>query len=67
MPSDVLVVTHGIQLRLLLMALLDWTVDQFNATGYPPNCGRYVLERQWDGHYELKTPLPVRPTKEVAA
>lgn len=67
MPTDVLIIGHGIQLRLLLIAQLGWTVDQFYAVGSPPNCGRYVLELAPGGRYDLATELPTRITAAAAA
>lgn len=57
-PDNVLIVTHGFAMRVLLMRWLHWTVDQFHALGNPPNCFRAELRLNGDDYYELMTPLP---------
>jgi len=42
---NIVIVTHGLALRLFLMAWFRWTVEQFESTTNPPNCGVAVLER----------------------
>lgn len=49
---SVVIVTHGLALRLFLMAWFRWTVEQFESTTNPPNCGVAVLERV-DGTYRM--------------
>ena len=49
----VIIVTHGLALRLFLMRFFQWTVEQFEATHNPPNCGMAIMERLPDGRYRL--------------
>lgn len=58
MPDNILIVTHGFTMRVLLMRWLHLTVDQFHAMGNPPNC--YCAELRLDdtGHYQLDEPFP---------
>jgi len=49
----VLIITHGLALRLFLMRFFQWTVEQFEATHNPPNCGLAIMERRADGRYCL--------------
>mmetsp|Transcript_36786 Transcript_36786/g.59318 ORF Transcript_36786/g.59318 Transcript_36786/m.59318 type:complete len:328 (+) Transcript_36786:250-1233(+) len=51
--STIVIVTHGLALRLFLMRYFQWTVEQFEATHTPPHCGLAVMERLSDGRYEL--------------
>lgn len=41
----IIIVTHGLALRLFLMAWFQWTVEEFEDTENPPNCGLAVMER----------------------
>jgi len=50
---DIVIVTHGLALRLFLMRWFQWTVEQFESTYNPPNGGLAVMVRQADGRYEL--------------
>lgn len=56
-PSNALLVTHGMTLRLFLMRWFHYTVEQFEALKNPPNCAVVVLELQDDGKYRLVTPM----------
>uniref|UniRef100_A0A7S4P656 Phosphoglycerate mutase n=2 Tax=Guillardia theta TaxID=55529 RepID=A0A7S4P656_GUITH len=52
--SNVIIITHGLALRLFLMRWFQWSVEQFEATHNPPNCGIAVMERlPEDGRYRL--------------
>ena len=42
-------VTHGITARLFIMRWLHWTVEDFEETLNPPNCGIMHLRRREDG------------------
>jgi len=45
-PKDtVIIVTHGLAIRLFLMRWFQWTVDQFEETRTPGCCQMAVLER----------------------
>jgi broad specificity phosphatase PhoE len=64
-PSNVLIVTHGITMRLFCMRWFHWTVEEFEALSNPDNAetralllqpsGRYVLDRPFD---RWRTPGP---------
>jgi broad specificity phosphatase PhoE len=56
-PENVLVVTHGVTLRILLMRILNWRVEEFEDVYNPENCELFVLEQNGEGDYELVTPL----------
>jgi broad specificity phosphatase PhoE len=43
--ATVVIVTHGLTLRLFLMRFFHWSVEQFERTANPPNCGFVVMER----------------------
>ena len=56
-PENVLIVTHGMTLRLFLMRWFHWTVEEFEQIANPGNCQLVVLERQPGGKYRLATAL----------
>ena len=56
-PQNTLVVTHGVTLRVLLMRVLNWSVEEFESVDNPKNCELYILEQNDKGDYELITPL----------
>lgn len=56
-PPAALIVGHGFQLRILLMAWLHWKVEEFEAKRNLRNCEVLRLELQADGKYQLVTPL----------
>lgn len=52
-PENVLIVTHGMLLRLFLMRWFHWNVEEFESYHNPRNCQVFVMEIQEDGHYIL--------------
>jgi len=49
----VIIITHGLALRLFLMRFFQWTVEQFESTHNPHNFGLAIMERLSDGRYRL--------------
>ena len=50
----ILIVTHGLTMRLLLMKLFAWDVDTFECVYNPANCGMWVLRKNHQTRvYEL--------------
>eukprot|EP01046_Picozoa_sp_COSAG06_P055665 COSAG06_NODE_10302_length_1707_cov_1.855100_2_plen_402_part_01 len=45
---NVVIVTHGLTLRLFLMRWLRWSVTQFETSHNPPNAAVIVMERRQD-------------------
>ncbi len=43
--TNLVVVTHGLALRIFLARWLHWTVAEYEAVYNPPNCAPIVLER----------------------
>jgi len=56
-PRNVVIVTHGMTMRLFLMRWFHSSVEEFESWGNPQNCGYFLLERQDGEKYELMTPL----------
>ncbi len=61
-PKNVLIVTHGFTLRVLLMRWLHWTVEEFHELANPPNCSIFELVRddtfEGRGRYQISKPFP---------
>jgi broad specificity phosphatase PhoE len=59
-PDNVLIVTHGMTLRLFLMRWLHWRVEEFENVRNPKNCQIVILEKEENGKYKLITKLRMR-------
>jgi len=55
--DNAIVVTHGMTMRLFLMRFFHASVEEFELWGNPKNCGYFLLEKQPDDKYILKTHL----------
>jgi len=59
-PRNVLIVTHGLTMRLFLMRWFHWTVEEYESLRNPKNCQVVVMEKQSDNHYQLVSNLEKR-------
>jgi broad specificity phosphatase PhoE len=59
-PPNMLIVTHGMTLRLFLMRWFHWTVEEFENLRNPHNGQVVVMERNNDGQYHLISELAKR-------
>ncbi len=59
-PQNVLIVTHGMTLRLFLMRWFHWTVEELENLRNPYNCQIVVMQQKPDKHYALVTELAKR-------
>jgi len=55
-PENVIVVSHGLTIRLFLMKWFHWTVEQFELLANPHNCEIFILEKGEISKYKLKVP-----------
>ncbi|KAJ9443720.1 Phosphoglycerate mutase-like protein AT74H [Diplonema papillatum] len=53
--DNILVVTHGLTMRLLVAAEMAWSPDTFHTVYNPSNCEMWVLKKTASGQYELST------------
>lgn len=53
-PDHVLLVTHGLTMRVILMCWLKWTPEYFNTLKNPKNCEWVELKMGKKGEYKLK-------------
>jgi broad specificity phosphatase PhoE len=58
--ENVLIVTHGMTLRLFLMRWFHWTVEELENLRNPYNCQMVVMQQKPDKHYTLVTELAKR-------
>ena len=56
-PRNVIIVTHGMTMRLFLMRWFHCSVEEFESWGNPVNCGYYLLERGEEEKYRLLTSI----------
>jgi len=56
-PTNVIIVTHGMTIRVFLMRWFHWTVEEFERVANPRNCEFFVMEKQNDEKYKLITEL----------
>jgi broad specificity phosphatase PhoE len=62
-PENVLIVTHGMTLRLFLMRWYHWSVEEFEALRNLNNCQIVVMERGESGRYALMNELAKKEGK----
>lgn len=60
-PQNVIIVTHGMSLRLFLMRWYHWTIEEFDTCADPLNAEFVVMGKKEDGKYHLITPLRRKP------
>jgi broad specificity phosphatase PhoE len=60
-PENVIIVTHGMTIRLFLMRWFHWSVEYFEKIKNPSNCDIFRLEKQENGKYVLMTKLNLKP------
>ena len=59
-PKNVLIVSHGLTMRLFLMRWFHWSVEEFEKLHNPKNCQIVIMEKQVDEHYILSSELTKR-------
>ena len=64
-PPNVLIVTHGLTIRLLLMRWLHWSVETFERLKNPRNCEHFILALGADNKYHLQTPMREHSEEET--
>lgn len=52
-PENVVIITHGMTIRLFLMRWFHWTVEEFELLANPANCEIIVLEKNDTDKYTL--------------
>jgi broad specificity phosphatase PhoE len=55
--QNVVIVTHGLTMRLFCMRWFHWSVEYFESLENPVNGGHVVLLRQPDLKYRLEEPF----------
>lgn len=56
-PRNMVVVTHGMAMRLFVMRWFHCSVEEFESWGNPRNCQYLLLVRGHTGKYTLTTPM----------
>ena len=64
--GNILIVSHGLFMRLFLMRFYRWTVEKFHTLENFDNCGYCILEREdQEGSFILKSELKTYPVKKT--
>lgn len=66
-PRNVLVVSHGLTIRLFCKRWFHWTVEEFERLKNPRNCEHFVMELGESGKYKLKTHFRLHSEEETRA
>lgn len=64
-PRNVVIVTHGLTMRLFCMRWFQWSIEYFESLDNPGNAQPVVLLRQKDFHYRLEVPFTQWDTSVV--
>jgi broad specificity phosphatase PhoE len=56
-PENVLIISHGLTIRLFLTRWFHWRVKYFEALANPGNCEYFILDQQPGQGYRLITPM----------
>jgi broad specificity phosphatase PhoE len=56
-PQSVLVVSHGLAMRLLCRRLFSWSIELFESLSNPNHCEFRVLERDDEGLWNIDRPF----------
>ncbi|CAF0779484.1 unnamed protein product [Adineta ricciae] len=65
--NNILIVSHGLFMRLFLMRFYRWPVEKFHTLENFDNCGYCILERDdTDGSFTLKTDLYTYPEEKLS-
>jgi len=67
-PSNVVIVTHGLLIRLFLMRYYYWSVEKFESVKNFDNCEFVIMEKASErgrGLYNLVTPLTYEDEKNL--
>jgi broad specificity phosphatase PhoE len=62
-PANAVIITHGMTIRLFLMRWFHFTVEQFEELANPKNCQIFILEKNQQNKYDLKTQLGTHKVK----
>ena len=64
-PENVVIVTHGMTIRLFLMRWFHWEVDFFERLKNPENCQMIEMKKTESEKYKLLSPLLSVPPKHL--
>jgi broad specificity phosphatase PhoE len=56
-PENVLIITHGMTIRLFLMRWFHWSVEEFELLRNPLNCQIVIMLKDTNGRYNLVSEL----------
>lgn len=66
-PNNIVIVTHGLAIRLFLMKWFHWTVEEFSQMKNPYNCQIFELEKNDRDKYTLLTKVEPHADPDIHA
>jgi broad specificity phosphatase PhoE len=60
--QNIVLVCHGLFMRLFIMRFFKMSIEKFDLLANPHNCEIWIIEKNEQGIYELKTELKEDPT-----
>ena len=61
--ENIVLLCHGFFMRLFIMRYFHLTVDDFEKMHNPANCEMWILERDREFKYQIKTPIKYKEVK----
>lgn len=58
-PENIVILTHGFEMRVFLMVWFDWSAEYFESLANPKNCEILVLHLKPDGSYSMDREMRV--------
>lgn len=58
-PENIVILTHGFEMRVFLMVWFGWSTSYFESLANPRNCEMVTLSLQMNGTYKLEDTLRV--------
>jgi broad specificity phosphatase PhoE len=58
-PENIVILTHGFEMRVFLMVWFGWSHSYFESLANPRNCEMVTLSLQIDGSYKLEETLRI--------
>lgn len=52
-PKNIVILTHGFEMRIFLMVWFGWSVEYFESLANPKNCEMVILHLKPDGSYSM--------------
>lgn len=58
-PENIVILTHGFEMRVFLMVWFGWSIEHFESLANPKNCEMVTLHLKQDGSYSMNQEMRV--------